>query len=65
MSDLTACTVGTCYNFTIDDNSTTDSGSKCDHYDIIMTFSAALPHFSKRSHIGIISYFYENSCFLT
>ena len=42
--------------FTINNNSTADSGSKCDHNNIFAALSCTQPHLSKCSYIGIIPY---------
>ena len=45
-------------NFSINDYAAAHSGPKRNHYNIRISFAAALPHFAKRSHICVIADFY-------
>ena len=62
MADLSACTMGSGNDLSVDDDSAADSGSECYHNNIVVAGSAALPHLTESCHIGIISGFYRQTC---
>ena len=62
MSDLTAGSVVSCYNFTINDDSTTDTGAQCYHNNILTSFCTTLPHLTECCNVCIVSYFDRQTC---
>ena len=54
MTDLSASTVCPYKALSIHDDSTANTGSKGNHNNILVTFSATFPHLTKRSYICII-----------
>ncbi len=46
MSDLTACTIKSCNDFSIYDDTAADTGSKCYHDNVFTAFCCTLPHLS-------------------
>ena len=59
MSDFTAGTVGTGQDSAVDDDTSTDTGSQSNGYQIGIAFTTALPHFTQGCYIGIISSFHS------
>ena len=62
MSDLSASTVMACYDLTINNDSTANTRSQCNHDHIGGTCCRTFPRFAKSSHIGIIASFCMKSC---
>ena len=62
MSDLTACSVKSCNDLSIYDDTAADTGSKCYHDNVFTAFSCPLPHLSESCHVGIISCFDLKTC---
>ena len=61
MADLACCPVGSRKDMFIQDNAAADAGSKGNHDNILVAFSAALPHFAEGRNVGIVSGFYLKS----
>ena len=61
MSDLSAVAVSAGNHFSANDDSSAYSGSQRHHGYIFIALSAALPHFSERRHIGVITYRYRHA----
>ena len=61
MSDLAAQTVTARHNAPVYNNTAADAGAECYKNNIVMPFSAALPHFSKRRDICIVSHITFNA----
>ena len=63
MTDLTSRTMGTCYNLTIHNDSSADTGSKRHHYNAVKSAAAAFPLLAKSCHICVITNFdFLNPC---
>ena len=62
MTDLSACTMSTANDLSINDDSTSNACSKSYKNDILSSCCCTLPCFSKCSYIGIISCFGRKSC---
>ena len=48
-------------DFSVDNDSASDSGPQCDHHDIHVTFSAAVPLLAESRNIGIVADFHFHS----
>ena len=62
MADLSACTVNTCYNLAVQNDTAAYSGSQSNQDYILRTCCRTFPCFSKCSYIRIISCFGRKSC---
>ena len=61
MTDFSSGAMGSGYNFFIDNDSASYSGSQSNKDQVFGALAAAFPHFTQGSHIGIISCFYLKS----
>ena len=64
MAKLSSGSISSCNYFTVDDDSAANTCSKCDHNNILISFSATLPHLTERSYIRIISCLDKKPCLL-
>ena len=55
MSDLTACSVGTCYDLAVNDDSAADTSSESDHDHILRTCRCTFPCFTECCYVCIVS----------
>ena len=60
MSDFTAGTVGTGQYPAVDDDTSADTGSQSNGYQIGIAFTTALPHFAQGCYIGIVACLHGN-----
>ena len=61
MTDFAAGAVGSDYDMSVNDNAAADTGSKSNCHQIGVALTAALPHFTESSHIGIVGSLYRKS----
>lgn len=65
MSDLTACSVGTCYDLAVNDDSAADTSSESDHDHILRTCRCTFPCFTECCYVCIVSCLSLKSCEVT
>ena len=61
VADLSSQSMLACNNLLADDNTSANAGSQRYHYDIIKSFSAALPHLAESRHVGVIAALYRQT----
>ena len=61
MTDLAANTLLAGPDLFVQDNAAADTCSECHHDEVLISFSAALPHLTESRHVCVVTALYRHS----